>query len=157
MSSLSVGNKVPKFEVKNQNEEWITDESLLGQSYILFFYGQDDTPTCNKQVCSANSVFVMAKNNGYNIYGVSPDKPKKHTKFKEKYDLQIDLLSDPTKEMMYNFESYGPKQFMGKEVIGVYRKAYFIDEKGFIINILNDVVAAEQGNRILEVLNSKPK
>ena len=52
-----------------------------GPKYILFFYGQDDTPTCNKQVFTANEVADQAKGKGFAVFGVSPDKPAKHKKF----------------------------------------------------------------------------
>lgn len=152
MSILKIKGKVPTFAVVDQNENAVSSKSLLGKKYILFFYGQDDTPTCTKQVCAANSVYDAAIKKGYEVYGVSPDKPTKHKKFIDKYNLEIQLLSDPSKEMMFAFEAYGPKIFMGKEVIGVYRKTYFIDEKGIITGIIDEVNAAKQGDQILEIL-----
>jgi thioredoxin-dependent peroxiredoxin len=149
---IKQGNKAPKFIAHDQHGNEVSNESLIGKKYILFFYGQDDTPTCTKQVCSANDVFTKTLKAGYTTYGVSPDKPAKHLKFISKYDLKINLLSDPSKDMMFAFEAYGPKIFMGKEVIGVYRKAYFIDAAGKIEKIFDDVKAAEQGKLIEENL-----
>ncbi len=143
---------VPPFSTLNQNGTEISNTSLLGQKYILFFYGQDDTPTCNKQVFTANEVANQAKDKGFAVFGVSPDKPAKHKKFVDKYGLKIDLLADPEKKMMYDFEAYGPKIFMGKEVTGVYRKAYLVDEKGQILKVIADVTAAQQGELILQAL-----
>jgi thioredoxin-dependent peroxiredoxin len=148
---LKVTEAVPTFEAANQEDELISNKSLLGQKYILFFYGQDDTPTCTKQVCAANDVYAQLSKKGYTIYGVSPDKVAKHQKFITKYNLAISLLSDPEKKMMFAFEAYGPKIFMGKEVIGVYRKAYVIDEKGKITQIISEVNAAKQGEQLLEL------
>jgi thioredoxin-dependent peroxiredoxin len=149
---IKTGDQVPHFTAKNQHGVEINDIALKGNKYILFFYGQDDTPTCSKQVFSANDVASLVTSKGYMLFGVSPDSVKKHQKFIEKYDLKIDLLSDPDKKMMYDFVAYGPKIFMGKEVTGVYRKAYFINENGKVENILTDVVSADQGKLIKEVL-----
>jgi peroxiredoxin Q/BCP len=149
---ILLGNKTPRFHVSNQDGTVVSDETLLGKKYILFFYGQDDTPSCTKQVCAADHVFDIVTKKGFLLFGVSPDKEKKHKKFIEKYNLSIQLLSDPEKKMMYAFEAYGPKIFMGKEVVGVYRKAYFIDEKGTITHIISEVTASTQGDQILEVL-----
>jgi thioredoxin-dependent peroxiredoxin len=148
---LKIKDTVPSFEVMNQDSEPISNKTLLGKKYILFFYGQDDTPTCTKQVCAANDVYNQLNKKGYAVYGVSPDKVAKHQKFIAKYNLDIQLLSDPEKKMMFAFEAYGPKIFMGKEVIGVYRKAYVIDEKGKITNIIGEVNAAKQGEQLLEL------
>lgn len=151
---IITGEQVPHFVVKNQHGDVVSNDVLKGKKYILFFYGQDDTPTCSKQVFSANDVADLVTSKGYLLYGVSPDSVKKHQKFIEKYDLSIDLLSDPDKKMMYDFEAYGPKIFMGKQVTGVYRKAYFINEQGIIENVLTDVVSADQGKLISEVLRA---
>jgi thioredoxin-dependent peroxiredoxin len=151
---LEINQPAPNFEATNQNDEFINNKSLLGKKYILFFYGQDDTPTCTKQVCMANNVFGQIKAKGFEVYGVSPDSVKKHQKFIEKYELTIGLLSDPSKAIMYAFGAYGPKIFMGKNVIGVYRKTYFINEKGLIIGKIDEVKAANQGEQILAVLNT---
>ena len=153
MTNLKIGNIVPDFSAKDQDGNVISNKTLINKKYILFFYGQDDTPTCTKQVCAANDVVTDVKNHGYLLFGVSPDRETKHKKFIDKYNLTLNLLSDPEKKMMYAFEAYGPKVFMGKDVIGVYRKSYFIDEHGKIIHIIAEVTAAEQGRQIMEYLN----
>jgi thioredoxin-dependent peroxiredoxin len=150
---LAINQKVPQFKVVDQNGNLVTDETLMGEKYLLFFYGQDDTPTCTKQVCAANDIFNQTQSAGYKVFGVSPDSQTKHQKFIAKYNLAISLLADPDKNMMYAFEAYGPKKFMGKDVIGVYRKTYFVNETGFITGIIDEVKAADQGKQILEVLN----
>lgn len=151
---MELNQAVPSFEAKDQNDQIISNQTLLGKKYILFFYGQDDTPTCTKQVCSANDALQDIKVKNYKVYGVSPDTVKKHQKFITKYNLQIDLLSDPDKMMMKDFESFGPKIFMGKEVNGVYRKAFVVNEQGLLVGKIEDVKAAEQGSQILELINS---
>jgi thioredoxin-dependent peroxiredoxin len=151
--ALKPGDKSPIFSSQDQDGIVVSNKSLLGKKYILFFYGQDDTPTCTKQVCATNDVFDILSDQGYDVYGVSPDKVAKHQKFIAKYNLDINLLSDPDKTMMFAFEAYGPKMFMGKEVIGVYRKAYLIDEKGKIIHIIHEVNAAKQGEQLLAIFS----
>jgi thioredoxin-dependent peroxiredoxin len=143
--ALKPGDKAPVFSSEDQNGNVVSNKSLLGKKYILFFYGQDDTPTCTKQVCATNDVFDTLSDQG--------DKIAKHQKFIAKYNLAINLLSDPDKTMMFAFEAYGPKIFMGKEVIGVYRKAYLIDEKGKIIHAIHEVNAAKQGEQLLAIFS----
>lgn len=151
---LKISEKAPNFQAIDQNGNTVNNETLIGKKYILFFYGQDDTPTCTKKVCAANDVFNKLQPIGYEVFGVSPDSQAKHQKFIAKYKLSINLLSDPDKKMMYAFGAYGPKIFMGKNVIGVYRKTYFINEAGLITGIIDEVKAAEQGNQIMEIINS---
>ena len=78
---LAIGNPVPAFDVKDHNDEIVSNVTLIGKKYILFFYGQDDTPTCSKQVFSANEILSTVESKGYLLYGVSPDSVKKNQKF----------------------------------------------------------------------------
>jgi thioredoxin-dependent peroxiredoxin len=148
----NINETVPEFTAQNQNNESISNQNLLGSKYILLFYGQNDTPTCTKQVCMASSVAAQAAAMGYSIYGVSPDSVARHQKFIQKHQLQINLLADPSKQMMYAFDAYGPKVFMGKQVTGVYRKCYVVNESGIIVGKIDEVRAATQGEQIMAEL-----
>ena len=76
-----VGDKIPSFKSVNENGEPITSENILGYKTILFFYGQDDTPTCTKEACNLRDNYKIFSSKGYKIYGVSKDTEKKHKKF----------------------------------------------------------------------------
>lgn len=150
--SVSVGQKVPSFNANNQNGDLVSDELLKGKKYILFFYPKDDSPGCTKEACSVRDYYKDIKKKGYSIYGVSPDKEKKHQKFIDKYEFQYDLLADPEKEMILAFGLWGPKKFMGREITGVYRKTVFVNEEGIVDHIIDKVVTKNHGPQILEVI-----
>jgi len=154
-TKLSVGQQVPCFEVENQNGEIVSDKSLKGSKYILFFYPKDDSPGCTKEACSIRDNFRNINKWGYKVFGVSPDNVKKHGKFIAKYEFQYDLLADPEKEMINEFGLFGPKKFMGREIMGVYRTTLIIDENGKIEHIIDKVVTKKHGDQILDVIASK--
>jgi thioredoxin-dependent peroxiredoxin len=149
---IVVNQAVPEFSSTDQHGQVVSNTSLKGKAYVLFFYGQDDTPTCTKQVCSTDASFAALAALGYTVFGVSPDTVKKHQKFIEKYGLKINLLSDPEKTMMFAFDAYGPKVFMGKDVIGVYRRAYVVNAEGTVVAAVMDVTSAIQGQQILDAI-----
>jgi len=149
---VAKGKKVPDFELANQNEEIVSSKNLLGKKYILFFYPKDDSPGCTKEACSVRDNFKALSAKGYLIYGVSPDKSKKHKKFIEKYEFQYDLLADVEKEMINAFGLWGPKKFMGREIHGVYRTSILVDEKGIVTKIINKVVTKNHGEQLLEAI-----
>ena len=153
-TKLKIGQKVPAFSVENQREEQISDQSLLGSKYIVFFYPKDDSPGCTKQACSVRDNYREIKSYGYRVFGVSPDTVKKHNRFIEKFEFQYELLADPDKEMIQNFGVIGPKKFMGREIIGVYRTCFFINEEGIIEHIIDKVVTKKHGEQILEYLRT---
>jgi thioredoxin-dependent peroxiredoxin len=152
MSQLKVGDQIPVFTSVLHDGTAFTQNQMVGKKHILTFYGQDDSPTCNKQVFTVGEVADRLSALGYTVLGVSRDTYKKHQKFIAKYNIPYGLISDESTEMMKAFNAFGPKMFMGKEVQGVYRKAYIIDDKGKISHIIDDVVSAQHGTEILQAL-----
>jgi len=151
---VSIGQKVPFFSLQNEKEEQISSESLIGEKYILFFYPKDDSPGCTKEACSIRDNYRALEKLDYKVFGVSPDKAKKHQKFIDKYEFQYSLLADTEKEMINAFGLWGPKKFMGREIVGVYRKTIIVNEEGIISHIIDKVITKAHGNQILDVLAS---
>lgn len=152
INKVHVGDTIPEFEAWNQEGNPISSKDLVGQKAILFFYPQDDTPTCTKEACNLRDNYTFLKNKGYEVYGISKDSVKKHQKFIEKYDLPYSLIADPELNMLNAFGFHGPKKFMGKEVIGTYRTTVLIDDKGIISHIIDNVKAAEHTAQIKQAL-----
>ena len=150
--NVKTGQKIPAFSAWDENGNVVTDGTLAGQKAIIFFYGQDDSPTCTKEACSVRDHYETFRAQGYKVYGVSKDTVKKHKKFIEKYNFPYSLIADPELSMMNAFGYYGPKMFMGKQVMGVYRTTVVIDESGTITHILDDVVSADHGKQIAEAV-----
>lgn len=151
--NIKVGEKLPNFEMPNQHGEIVSSESLKGQKFILFFYPKDDSPGCTKEACSVRDNYRKITKAGYKVFGVSPDPAKKHLKFIDKYEFQYDLLSDEDKSVLNKFGLWGPKKFMGREIIGVYRTTILVDEDGVIEEIIEKVKTKIHGEQILEVLS----
>lgn len=150
--NVKVGDHIPSFNAEDENGVPLTADSLKGQKCIIFFYGQDDSPTCTKEACNIRDNYALFSSNGYKVYGVSKDNAKKHKKFIDKYELPYSLIADPTLSMMSAFGYYGPKIFMGKEVNGVYRTTVVTDEAGIITHIISDVVSGDHSNQLKKAL-----
>jgi len=151
--NIKVGEKIPSFEMPNQNGELISSESLEGQKFILFFYPKDDSPGCTKEACSVRDNYRKISKAGYKVFGVSPDTAKKHLKFIDKYEFQYDLLSDEDKAVLNKFGLWGPKKFMGREIIGVYRTTILVNEEGIIEEIIEKVKTKIHGEQILDAMS----
>ncbi len=149
---IKVGEKLPVFEMPNQNGEIVSSESLKGEKYVLFFYPKDDSPGCTKEACSIRDNYRKISKAGYKVFGVSPDPPKKHLKFIDKYEFQYDLLSDEDKSVLTSYGLWGPKKFMGREIIGVYRTTILVNEEGIIENIIEKVKTKIHGEQVLEAM-----
>lgn len=151
--NIEVGKKVPSFELENEKGQMISDKSLLGEKYILFFYPKDDSPGCTKEACSIRDNFKDITKRNYKVFGVSPDKAKKHQKFIDKYEFQFSLLADTEKEMINAFGLWGPKKFMGREITGVYRTTVLVDENAVVQRIISKVVTKAHGDQLLEAID----
>jgi len=152
---IAIGKPVPAFELLDQNEQPISSDSLLGKKYILFFYPKDDSPGCTKEACSIRDNYRNISKAGFEVFGVSPDKPKKHQKFIDKYEFQYSLLADLDKKMINDFGLWGPKKFMGREIEGVYRTTVIVDEEGNVMDIIDKVVTKIHGEQLLEAISQK--
>ncbi|MBK6782933.1 MAG: peroxiredoxin [Saprospiraceae bacterium] len=150
--NIQIGHVLPDFKAKDENGNEVNNQTLKGKKVILSFYAQDDTPSCTKQVCSLKDSVEYFKSKGYLIYGISPDSEKKHQKFKAKYEIPFPLLADTDKSMLLTFGLFGPKKFMGKDVIGVYRTSVVIDGKGIVTHIIEKVNTGNHGEQLTEVL-----
>ncbi len=151
MKTLEVGEKAPFFECVNQNEDQINSESFLGSKLILFFYPKDNTPGCTAEACNLSENFDLLTKEGFKLLGVSPDSPKRHVKFIEKFNFPFDLLADEDHKVMDLFGVWGLKKFMGREYDGVHRTTFIIDEKGVIEHVIKKVKTKLHTEQILDL------
>lgn len=150
--NIKVGQSIPAFSTTDENGNTVSSESLKGSKTILFFYPKDDSPGCTKEACSLRDHYSKFTKRGYKIYGISPDTEKKHKKFIEKFEFPFSLLADPDKEVLNAFGLYGPKKFMGKDVIGVYRTTVVTDANGIITHIVDKVRTDDHADQLAELL-----
>ena len=132
---LQPGQKAPTFTGIDQDEKEISLSSLKGQKVVLFFYPEDDTPTCTIQACNLRDNFTLLKKNGFTVIGISPDDVKKHQKFREKFNLPFSLLADPQHKIIDKYGVWGEKNLYGRKYMGLHRTTFIIDEKGIIKKI----------------------
>jgi peroxiredoxin Q/BCP len=103
---------------------------LRGTKVIVYFYPAAMTPGCTKQACDFTDNLASLKSAGYEVLGISPDKPEKLAKFRDRDSLTITLLSDPDRSVMKAYGAFGMKELYGKEVEGVIRSTFVVDEDG---------------------------
>ncbi len=127
---LSPGDTAPDFTLTSDTEEQVTLSDLRGRKVIVYFYPAAMTPGCTTQACDFSDSLDSLKGAGYEVLGISPDKPAKLAKFRESDGLTITLLSDPDKETLLAYGAFGEKKLYGKTVEGVIRSTIVVDEDG---------------------------
>jgi thioredoxin-dependent peroxiredoxin len=129
---LGPGDAAPVFTLTSDTGETVSLEDLRGQKVIVYFYPAAMTPGCTKQACDFTDSLDSLKASGYEVLGISPDKPEKLAKFRARDSLTITLLSDADKSVMKAYGAYGLKKLYGKEVEGVIRSTFVVGADGKI-------------------------
>lgn len=132
MVILKPGDKAPLFSGQDQEGKMVSLADYKGSKLVLFFYPEDDTPTCTIQACNLRDNYSLLKKNGYEVVGVSPDNIKSHKKFEGKFQLPYTLISDPDHKILDKYGVWDQKQMFGRKYMGVLRTTFIIDEKGRI-------------------------
>lgn len=135
MITLKEGDNAPAFTGKNQDDNKVSLSSYKGKKVALYFYPEDDTPTCTIQACNLRDNYALLKKNGFEVIGVSPDEATKHKKFEAKYKLPFTLIADPSHAILEKYGVWDQKQMFGNKYMGVLRTTFVIDEKGIIRKI----------------------
>jgi thioredoxin-dependent peroxiredoxin len=127
---LEPGDRAPDFTLPTDTGETVTLSDLRGTKVIVYFYPAAMTPGCTKQACDFTDSLDSLRTQGYEVLGISPDKPERLAKFRERDALTITLLADEDKSVMKAWGAYGEKKLYGKVVEGVIRSTLVIDEDG---------------------------
>ena len=86
---------------------------------------------------------------------MSVDDEKAHQKFRTKYGLQFDLISDTEKKVVEAYGVWGEKSMYGKTYMGTTRKTFLIDEDGKIAKVFDKVNVEEHADEVLEAFGEK--
>ena len=151
---IKVNTKAPDFSLLSTNGEKQKLKNLIGKYVVIYFYPKDDTPGCTVETNDFNKLLPKFKKLNCEIFGISKDTIKSHDKFREKFKIKFDLLSDEEKKVLKKYKVWGKKKFMGREFMGIIRSTFLIDKKGKIIKIWNDVKVKDHAKEVLETLKS---
>ena len=146
--------KAANFTLPSTNNKNFILKETLGKYVVLYFYPKDDTPGCTIETNDFNKLYSKFKKLDCEVYGISKDSIKSHDKFREKYKIKFDLLSDEELKVLKKYKVWGKKKFMGREFMGVIRSTFLIDKKGKTIKIWNNVKVKDHAKEVLETLQS---
>jgi peroxiredoxin Q/BCP len=132
MIQVSEGMKAPAFKGKDQNGNTVSLADFKGKKVVLYFYPEDDTPTCTVEACNLRDNYAVLKKEGFEVLGVSPDDSKRHKKFEQKFSLPFTLIADPEHKIIDTYGVWGEKQLYGRKYMGLHRTTFLIDEKGIV-------------------------
>ena len=151
---LTEGDLAPDFELATDGGGSIKLSDLLGKRVVLYFYPRDDTSGCTKQACGFRDHQAELAEQNAIVIGVSPDGVDSHDRFRDKYDLNFPLLSDPDHVVAETYGAWGKKKMYGREYEGIIRSTFVIDAEGRIERVYSKVKAAENPLQVLGDLSA---
>lgn len=147
---LKPGDKMPYFEVMDQNGNMVTSDDLKGKKTIIYFYPKDNTSGCTAEACNLRDNYESLTAKGYNVVGVSKDSAASHRKFADKHELPFTLLADTSTRMLQDFGAWGEKKMCGKTSVGTLRRTFIFDENGILDRVIEKVDTKNHAAQILQ-------
>ncbi len=152
-----IGNLAPAFSLSNQDGKTVSLKDFKGKRVVLYFYPRAMTPGCTVQACGLrDSAKSLAKLNTVAL-GVSPDQPKSLLKFRERDQLNFDLLSDPDHAIAEKYGVWAMKKFMGRESMGILRTTFIIGGDGKLRHIIKKVTTKTHHDDVITLLQGELK
>lgn len=149
---LKPGDRAPSFKLASTGGGEVSSSDLKGRKFVLYFYPKDDTPGCTREACDFRDNLARLRREGVTVLGVSRDSIASHGRFRSKYQLPFDLLSDEDNAVARAYGAYGEKTMYGKKVLGTIRSTYLIDENGRVDRVWSPVKVDGHVARVLEHL-----
>lgn len=151
METLQQGSFAPPINALTQAGTPFSLADYAGKKVALYFYPEDDTPTCTTQACNLRDGYAALQARGVQVVGVSPNDVPSHDAFTAKYKLPFTLLADPDKKILMDYGVWGEKNLYGKKYMGVRRMTFLINEAGIIEHIIKRADSKNHSQQILKV------
>jgi peroxiredoxin Q/BCP len=149
---LEAGKKAPAFSLPSVSGGKVALKDFTGKKVVLYFYPKDNTPGCTQEACDFRDNMSRVQSAGAVVLGVSADSIISHEKFREKYGLPFELLSDESHEMMEKYGVWKEKMNYGRTYMGIERTTVLIDEQGVVSHIWSKVKVKGHVDQVLAAI-----
>ena len=151
---ISENKKAPNFKLPSTNGSIFELSKIKNKNIILYFYPKDDTPGCTLESRDFSKLNGLILKNNTVVYCIQADNIENHLKFKKKYKLKFDLLSDEKKIVLKKYGVWGKKKFLGKEYMGIIRTTIIIKANGKVHKVWNNVRVKDHAKEVFEEIKN---
>ena len=149
---IKENKNAPIFKLLGTKDTYFNLKKIKGK-LVIYFYPKDDTPGCTLETKDFSKFYKKFKKLKCEVIGISKDSVESHKKFKKKYKVPFELLSDPDVKLQKKYGVWGMKSFMGKKFLGTIRSTVFID-KGKIKKIWSNVRVKNHAKEVFIFVSS---
>ena len=146
------GKKAPAFKLESSEGDTVSLDDFKGKTVVLYFYPKDDTPGCTREAQGFRDALPKLKKKNAVVLGVSRDSVKSHCGFRDKYDLNFPLLSDPDGKVIRAYGAWGEKNMYGKKSEGIIRTTVVIGPDGKVARVFPKVKVDGHVDKVLEAI-----
>ena len=146
--------KAPNFKLQSTDGTILELSKVKKKNIILYFYPKDDTPGCTLESKDFSKLNTLILKRNTIVFGISKDSIESHLKFKKKYKLKFELLSDEKLSVIKKYEVWGKKSFLGKSFMGIIRTTFLINSKGKIHRIWKIVRVKDHAKEVFEEIRN---
>ncbi|MEM6960189.1 MAG: peroxiredoxin [Myxococcota bacterium] len=154
---LTEGDRAPQFSLETSAGGNRSLEEFKGSWLVVYFYPRDDTPGCTTEAKDFTAASETFGERNAKIIGVSKDTIEKHCKFIDKHALQVELLSDPSGDMIEAYGAWGEKNMYGKKSMGIVRSTVIVDPAGIVRHRFPKVRVKGHVDEVLNALDALQK
>ena len=151
---LKLNQIAPNFKLMSTDGTIFELNKIKRTNIILYFYPKDDTPGCTVESKDFSKLNSLINKSNTVVYGISKDSIESHLKFKKKYKLKFDLLSDEKLLVIKKYGVWGMKTFLGKKYKGVIRSTFLINSNRKIHKIWSNVRVKDHAKSVLEEIKN---
>jgi thioredoxin-dependent peroxiredoxin len=151
---VEVGKKVTNFELPATGDQSISLNALKGKKVVLYFYPKDSTPGCTMEGQGFRDARAKFSRQNTVILGVSRDSLRSHENFKAKQTFNFELLSDTEETLCTQFDVIKMKNMYGKQVRGIERSTFLIDEAGVLRQEWRKVKVKDHVQQVLDAVKA---
>ena len=151
---ISEGSVAPEIELRTDEDQPFSLQSLRGKNVVLYFYPKADTPGCTTEACDFRDAVPDFSGVNAVILGISPDTPKAQAKFRAKYGLPFHLLCDTDHAVAEAYGVWAEKSMYGKKYMGIERTTFVIGPDGAIRKVFAKVKPAGHAAQVMEALKA---
>jgi len=149
----ALGCQVPQFSAAMTNNGQFELNHYLGKKVVLYFYPKDNTPGCTTESIAFRDIHPQLLASNTVIFGISRDSLRSHEGFKSKLELPFELISDADEQLCQLFNVIKMKNMYGKQVRGIERSTFVIDESGKLVKEWRGVKVADHAQAVLDFVN----
>jgi len=150
--AVEEGGLAPEFRKPVDGGDTLALSDLRGKKVVLYFYPKDDTSGCTKEACAFRDMHPQFGDLDAVVLGVSKDSVASHDKFRDKYDLPFNLVSDEECTMCDDYGVWVEKSMYGRKYMGIERATFLIDEKGIVRRVWRKVKVPGHAEAVMKAV-----